>query len=213
MYRNLSLLGAAGLCLLAVACSKTSAPTNQSQVSQLKQEVKAELDRRAAAAVIPSELDAAGVAVENSAIALKPAASGGGNELEITGTLTNHSNKSVDGVNLVITFQNEQGQTLGGHTTQQYFEPAIGAGKSQALVIRAPALGGTADSATRARIAVANLVKAGQGAPDGWKPLDPDHMPAGKVVRGEKSVSVPATASDADNAQAHSETSSADHRG
>lgn len=188
--RKLMWMGALSACLMATACSKTDAE-NTAAAPPPKPDAKAEAARMQAAAKVPAELAATGVSVTN--VVVKKVSGDHGDELEVTGTLKNASAKAVDGVNLLVTFKTADGRTLGGHNTQQFFQPALAAGGSQALVLRAPAIGGTIDAANAAGIDVVNLVRAGQ-SPDGWKPLDPNNLPEPRVVRSEKAVTLPAAA-------------------
>jgi len=187
MFRNWMVVIVATACVVLSACGKTAADDAGAQAAakpERRPEVQAAIDQQAAAAVVPADLSAAGVTVSEGAVRKV------GDELEVTGTLANTSGKAVDGVNLMITFQTETGLTLGGHNTQQYFQPALASGKNQPLVLRAPAIGGTVDTAKKVKIQVVNLVKSGQ-SPDGWKPLDPNNLPEPKVVGESKSVTLP----------------------
>lgn len=189
MFRNWMMIGVTGACLVVAGCGKSGgsdATADGGEKPERKPEVQEAIDQQKAASTVPADLSAAGLTVTGGAVSKV------GNELEVTGTLANKSAKPVDGINLMITFQTDTGLTLGGHNTQQYFQPALAAGKSQPLVLRAPAIGGTVDQAKRVKIQVVNLVKSGQ-SPDGWKPLDPNNLPEPRVVGESKTVPAAAT--------------------
>lgn len=169
----------AALCLvvaLAAGCSKhdTAAPVADGKLSEQGQ---AALDAGRRAASVPEALRAEGLRVE--AVTLNRV----GNDFEVSGTLKNGSSAPVDGVNLSITFKDAGGNVVGGHSTQQFFQPAVAVGASQPIVLRAPVLPGGQAKAASADIKVLNLAKAGL-SPDGWTPLDPKHMPKPRKVPG-----------------------------
>lgn len=193
--------------VLAVGCSKQESDAGD-KGSKLSPAGKAALAKIEAKQKVPAELSADGITVGAATVTRKPALTGNGQELEIAAMLTNQSKGPVEGVNLSITFEDADGIVVGGHSTQQYFQPALAVGAKQGLVVRAPVIGGADNRAAKASVLVLNQIKGG-GSPDGWKPLDPNHMPEPKVVPGSEvsltqdgrrvepvAVSVPAPASE-----------------
>lgn len=168
-----------GAALAATAgCSKGAGTgAGGDGASKLSAEGQATLKAGQQANLVPAELRADGVSVTGAAV--KP----NGANLEITGVIKNGSAAPVDGVNLSVAFKDAAGNVVGGHSTQQYFQPALALGKAQQLVLIAPALPGAQGKATAAEIKVVNLAKSGQ-SPDGWKPLDPKNLPPAKPVPG-----------------------------
>ena len=172
---------AVALCMVAVlaaGCSKNDAAT-PATTGNLSEQGQAALAAGRRAASVPATLRAEGVRVE--AVALKRV----GNDFEISGTLRNGSSAPVDGVNLSVTFKDAGGNVVGGHSTQQFFQPAVAVGASQAIVLRAPVLAGGQSKAASADVKVLNLAKAGL-SPDGWTPLDRKHMPKPRKVPGSE---------------------------
>ena len=174
MGKHYPLLASLVVAVLAAGCSKGATENHGGTAAATA---------KPAAPRTPGELNADGISIDGATVARKPATTGTGEELEITGTLANKSAKPVDGVNLQVTFLDASGSVVGGHATQQFFQPAVAAGATQAIVLRAPALGGSVNSATAAKIVVLNRVKPGEPT-DGWKPLDPKHPPAPRTVPG-----------------------------
>jgi len=152
------------------------------QEADAKKADPAVLAALAAKAALPPEKNPDGISVDGIEVS-KSESANGGSDLDVTATLKNASTKAVEGVNLVVTFLDASGIEVGGHNTQQYFDPPLAAGKSQVIVLRAVGLFGLAQDAKSARVEVLNLARAGQ-TPDGWKPLDPKNMPAPKIVEG-----------------------------
>lgn len=163
----------------SMGCSKSGATGGPAAAGaeRLSKEGQATLKAAEEANKVPAGLRADGVTI--SGVAVRP----GGGSLEITGSIKNGSNAPVEGVNLSVTFMDDAGIVVGGHSTQHFFQPPLGPGKDQAIVILAPALPGAQGKAVAAEIKVLNLAKAGE-APDGWKPLDPENMPEAKIVPG-----------------------------
>lgn len=176
-----------GWIALAVACAVVAGCGKDGDGgkdgSKLSPEGKAAVAKIEAKARLPADLVADGITVGPATLARKPALSGNGEELEIEATVTNGSKAPVEGLNLSITFEDADGIVVGGHSTQQYFQPALAVGGKQAIVVRAPVIGGADNRAAKASVMVLNKVKGG-GAPDGWRPLDPNNMPAPKEVPG-----------------------------
>jgi len=167
---------------LVAGCSQSGA-SSANQQSKLSDAGKAAVAQIEAKAKIPAALSADGVSVGPATVAKKAALSGQGEEIEVSATMKNGAAAPLQGVNLMITFMDASGTVVGGHSTQQYFQPALKAGGEQPIVIRAPALGGSVNGATQAQIKIVSLAKDG-GSPDGWKPLDPNNMPPPKEVPG-----------------------------
>lgn len=179
-------LVALALSALIAGCTQSGAQSAQAAGgpgTKLSPAGKAALAKLENKDKVPADLVAEGLSVGPATVAKKPALTGQGQELEITGTFKNGSDRPVEGINLMVTFMGADGTVVGGHSTQQYFQPALAAGAEQPLVLRAPTLGGRADDAVKAEVKVISRVKQGE-SPDGWKPLDPKALPEPKVVEG-----------------------------
>lgn len=188
MYRGKRVVAAVIVSLGLVACNEGNNPGQAETVApasagENKADAKADALAKAEAAAALREAggpSVKGLSVVDAAVTLAE------DHLEVQGKMVNDTGKAVGGVNLVLTFVDSDGRTVGGHSSQQFFSPALPAGESQQLVVRVQTLGGTLGKASAVSVRAANLIEPG-GSPDGWKPLDPKNMPA-PVVVGEKTV-------------------------
>ena len=159
-------MAAVATAVLLVGCQAGS-EAGQAALSPAGQQALARIEAVAAQA---RQAAKSGLSFESPSLQRVASPDGGGEQFRLQGILRNGSTSPVAVVTVVASYMDAEGRTVGGHTTQHFFEPAVAPGQTRQVVVTAPMLGGAADQSTSVLLEPA--VPSSVGEPvDGWKPL------------------------------------------